>query len=143
MRSCGQAFETPPAIHRAIFCVLRYSRGPASARSVDSPPAKQLMAPAYPGRFLDWLPNMCPDGGIGRRTVFRWRRSQGRGGSSPLLGTISFSCSFTTPATMARLFVRSAWAVCLTVMRLYEQHGHIQHQSAGIRPPAFLRERAP
>ena len=30
----------------------------------------------------------CPDGGIGRRTVFRWRRSQGRGGSSPLLGTI-------------------------------------------------------
>ena len=31
---------------------------------------------------------VCPDGGIGRRTVFRWRRSQGRGGSSPLLGTI-------------------------------------------------------
>ena len=30
---------------------------------------------------------VCPDGAIGRRTVFRWRRSQGRGGSSPLLGT--------------------------------------------------------
>lgn len=31
-----------------------------------------------------------PDGGIGRRTSFRCWRSQGRGGSSPLLGTISF-----------------------------------------------------
>ena len=30
----------------------------------------------------------CPDGGIGRRTSFRCWRSQGRGGSSPLLGTI-------------------------------------------------------
>ncbi len=29
----------------------------------------------------------CPDGGIGRRTSFRCWRSQGRGGSSPLLGT--------------------------------------------------------
>jgi hypothetical protein len=32
---------------------------------------------------------VCPDGGIGRRTSFRCWRSQGRGGSSPLLGTIS------------------------------------------------------
>lgn len=32
-----------------------------------------------------------PDGGIGRRTSFRCWRSQGRGGSSPLLGTISKS----------------------------------------------------
>lgn len=30
---------------------------------------------------------MCPDGGIGRRPAFRWRRSQARGGSSPLVGT--------------------------------------------------------
>ena len=30
----------------------------------------------------------CPEGGIGRRTSFRCWRSQGRGGSSPLLGTI-------------------------------------------------------
>ena len=30
----------------------------------------------------------CPDGGIGRRTVFRWRRWKRRGGSSPLPGTI-------------------------------------------------------
>jgi hypothetical protein len=30
----------------------------------------------------------CPGGGIGRRTSFRCWRSQGRGGSSPLLGTI-------------------------------------------------------
>ncbi|VWX49026.1 hypothetical protein NOVOSPHI9U_20200 [Novosphingobium sp. 9U] len=32
-------------------------------------------------------PTPCPDGGIGRRTSFRCWRSQGRGGSSPLLGT--------------------------------------------------------
>ena len=32
--------------------------------------------------------HLCPDGGIGRRTSFRCWRSQGRGGSSPLLGTI-------------------------------------------------------
>src|ERR1044071_317642 len=32
---------------------------------------------------------MCPGGGIGRRTSFRCWRSQGRGGSSPLLGTIA------------------------------------------------------
>ena len=32
-------------------------------------------------------PLRCPDGGIGRRTSFRCWRSQGRGGSSPLLGT--------------------------------------------------------
>ncbi len=31
----------------------------------------------------------CPGGGIGRRTSFRCWRSQGRGGSSPLLGTIA------------------------------------------------------
>src|SRR5262245_32590952 len=31
---------------------------------------------------------LCPGGGIGRRTVFRWRRWKRRGGSSPLLGTI-------------------------------------------------------
>jgi hypothetical protein len=30
---------------------------------------------------------LCPGGGIGRRTSFRCWRSQGRGGSSPLLGT--------------------------------------------------------
>src|SRR3546814_20145899 len=50
-------------------------------------------------RISDWssdvcssdLPTPCPDGGIGRRTSFRCWRSQGRGGSSPLLGTICSS----------------------------------------------------
>src|SRR3546814_4368419 len=37
------------------------------------------------------LPISCPDGGIGRRTSFRSWRSQGRGGSSPLLGTRDLS----------------------------------------------------
>src|SRR3546814_14188320 len=43
-------------------------------------------------RISDWSSDVCssdlPDGGIGRRTSFRCWRSQGRGGSSPLLGTI-------------------------------------------------------
>src|SRR3954465_10140016 len=47
---------------------------------VDKAARPQLSAPPTP----------CPDGGIGRRTSFRCWRSQGRGGSSPLLGTISF-----------------------------------------------------
>ena len=29
----------------------------------------------------------CPDGEIGRRTAFRWQRSQGCAGSNPVLGT--------------------------------------------------------
>ena len=45
-------------------------------------------APAKARQALPFALQVCPDGGIGRRTVFRWRRSQGRGGSSPLLGTI-------------------------------------------------------
>lgn len=31
--------------------------------------------------------NRCPDGEIGRRTVFRSQRSQGCAGSNPVLGT--------------------------------------------------------
>ena len=56
---------------------------------IDSPPAPTLIARPYPASGNDDRKHPCPDGGIGRRTVFRWRRSQGRGGSSPLLGTIS------------------------------------------------------
>ena len=47
--------------------------------------------PALIGAHLPAVParcRPCPDGGIGRRTSFRCWRSQGRGGSSPLLGTI-------------------------------------------------------
>src|SRR5690606_16356529 len=51
------------------------SRGWVSARPY---PAARPRRPGCP----------CPDGGIGRRTSFRCWRSQGRGGSSPLLGTI-------------------------------------------------------
>ena len=55
---------------------------------VDMSPQPSLKARAYPASGDDDRKHPCPDGGIGRRTVFRWRRSQGRGGSSPLLGTI-------------------------------------------------------
>ncbi len=57
---------------------------------VDNDPPGWLTARPYPrtGRMSP-IRRMCPDGGIGRRTVFRWRRGQPRGGSSPLLGTNS------------------------------------------------------
>jgi hypothetical protein len=42
-------------------------------------------------RRLPTIFDPCPGGGIGRRTSFRCWRSQGRGGSSPLLGTILLS----------------------------------------------------
>ena len=51
---------------------------------VDKPPTDRY--PRQPTQQAITCP--CPDGGIGRRTSFRCWRSQGRGGSSPLLGTI-------------------------------------------------------
>lgn len=33
----------------------------------------------------------CPGGEIGRRTAFRWQRSQGRAGSNPVPGTFNKS----------------------------------------------------
>src|SRR5438270_13351900 len=51
---------------------------------VDKPSAARHMA-----RPTDIEKHLCPGGGIGRRTSFRCWRSQGRGGSSPLLGTIA------------------------------------------------------
>ncbi len=54
---------------------------------VDRHPRPPLVAPSYPAAALRPAAP-CPDGGIGRRTSFRCWRSQGRGGSSPLLGTI-------------------------------------------------------
>src|SRR3954465_2404930 len=56
---------------------------PTKRRIVDS--ARALPLSAAPCRKAMHL---CPGGGIGRRTSFRCWRSQGRGGSSPLLGTI-------------------------------------------------------
>src|SRR3982750_3127194 len=49
----------------------------ARSRPLSAPPTSYILIP-------------CPGGGIGRRTSFRCWRSQGRGGSSPLLGTIPF-----------------------------------------------------
>src|SRR5438552_9590460 len=49
---------------------------------------KALRPPLSAAAYLDIL-IPCPGGGIGRRTSFRCWRSQGRGGSSPLLGTIA------------------------------------------------------
>jgi hypothetical protein len=51
----------------------------------------------------------CPDGGIGRRTSFRCWRSQGRGGSSPLLGTIASQSVENTERSSPR---RSSQRVC-------------------------------
>src|SRR5665213_1295950 len=38
-------------------------------------------------RRFKWLDSTCPDGEIGRRSGLKIRRPQGRGGSSPPLGT--------------------------------------------------------
>jgi hypothetical protein len=60
----------------------------------NTPLPKRALTPAPPPASGPLLPSPgtsrrgpCPDGGIGRRTSFRCWRSQGRGGSSPLLGT--------------------------------------------------------
>ena len=52
-----------------------------------TPPQAPASGPLLPRTVALWRGAPCPDGGIGRRTSFRCWRSQGRGGSSPLLGT--------------------------------------------------------
>ena len=59
----------------------RTNRQPASTKRPEA--VDTGSAPPYTNR-------RCPGGGIGRRTSFRCWRSQGRGGSSPLLGTTLF-----------------------------------------------------
>ena len=49
----------------------------------------------------------CPDGEIGRRTVFRSQRPQGCAGSNPVLGTSK------KPARCAGFFYLDAWKACL------------------------------
>ena len=61
---------------------------PQTAVDNRGPPVKGARLPDV-RRLCRGIP--CPDGGIGRRTSFRCWRSQGRGGSSPLLGTICSS----------------------------------------------------
>src|SRR5687768_14015018 len=84
---------------RSVFTVIR-ERLPEEETGLPLPPEKGVgkqgaaLPPARGGcvdnrRRRSYLarPTPCPDGGIGRRTSFRCWRSQGRGGSSPLLGT--------------------------------------------------------
>src|SRR5215210_2261719 len=69
-----------------------------SSRNILQTPAFRQMAPQLTESQADPTSRACrklthsfdplgPGGGIGRRTSFRCWRSQGRGGSSPLLGT--------------------------------------------------------
>ena len=44
--------------------------------------------------YLLPLIRKCPDGEIGRRTVFRSQRSQGCAGSNPVPGTVTRSSGF-------------------------------------------------
>jgi hypothetical protein len=79
----GVAADEPAATQHRDDRVLHACKSPITpaplptASFVDKGMARSLSAPPTP----------CPDGGIGRRTSFRCWRSQGRGGSSPLLGT--------------------------------------------------------
>lgn len=85
MRAAGQAFRAV----KVRLCVVVLHQAQVSVRFAltESPRTRYWPAPTR-SRWFDRRCAKCPDGGIGRRTVFRWRRSQGRGGSSPLLGTI-------------------------------------------------------
>src|SRR5690606_9919256 len=79
---------------------IRAARRAAPITAVDTRPRASLEAPAYlPAETGP--PGPCPDGGIGRRTVFRWRRGKPRGGSSPLLGTIFLPKLSTAPSRCA------------------------------------------
>src|SRR4028118_2039828 len=80
MRCC----QWVPVMAPALAASARADK--ARAHEVDSLPPTLLVAPAYQRQTREQL--LCPGGGIGRRTSFRCWRSQGRGGSSPLLGTI-------------------------------------------------------
>ena len=88
----GVRFATLEAICEQLQCqpgdLLEYVPGPhADGRrhdAVDRISCRPLSAAAYRQSHA-----LCPGGGIGRRTSFRCWRSQGRGGSSPLLGTIA------------------------------------------------------
>ena len=82
---CAAGRETPqPAPARP--CAVGTREAKRSLTSPGSPPIRALLP-----SMVQSFPCPCPDGGIGRRTSFRCWRSQGRGGSSPLLGTICCS----------------------------------------------------
>ena len=75
-------------------------RARGARQAVDRISRRPLSAAAY-----RQSKPLCPGGGIGRRTSFRCWRSQGRGGSSPLLGTSSCKqmriCRRATPPELA------------------------------------------
>ena len=90
MRQCSGAGKRSHGSAGAIGGVGKESEGPVQVTRevcVDSSPPRSLKGRGYPSCGLDDWQVPCPDGGIGRRTSFRCWRSQGRGGSSPLLGT--------------------------------------------------------
>ncbi len=76
---------------------------------------------------------MCPDGGIGRRTVFRWRRSQGRGGSSPLLGTITFQTDENAWESSSKRFTSS---IC------YDALLHHHDRTSALTPHRSVADRS-
>ena len=85
------AWQAPPAAAGSRFRLPACPRHAAAARrhgrrrAALTRPAPPPTSRACPGECRG--PASCPGGGIGRRTSFRCWRSQGRGGSSPLLGT--------------------------------------------------------
>ena len=76
---------------------------------------------------------MCPDGGIGRRTVFRWRRSQGRGGSSPLLGTNIFQPNGNAGESSSKRFTSS---IC------YDDLLHHHDRTSALTPHRSVGDRS-
>ena len=102
---------------------------------VDRQASRTLLARPYPARCAFAHRHPCPDGGIGRRTSFRCWRSQGRGGSSPLLGT-------KTPAGVASKTLKKpqksaifGWILMPRVSRCFRPCPHNQGHGAGHMPP--------
>ena len=76
-----------------------------------------------------------PDGGIGRRTSFRCWRSQGRGGSSPLLGTISKSSDHYQGPEASQKACASGLFCCPNFRRQFPYTTGAATFSTGIKHP--------
>ncbi len=79
----GRPLSEPAVLGRSVRAKNEVPGGCSLRSELPRPRLTSRRRPTYRP-----APTPCPDGGIGRRTSFRCWRSQGRGGSSPLLGTI-------------------------------------------------------
>src|SRR5579863_1777632 len=84
-----------PQLTRGLYTTTAGLMARAAGRITSRPanPSQETLTSAGPAPYP--VP-ACPDGGIGRRAGFRYLWPKGRGGSSPLLGTM-FSARIEPP----------------------------------------------